>query len=127
MLDVTARAGRIFPAHALLDSAEPLVRYRVNVSNTGTMDAEDVVLGMLVPPGAGEGGVPLQQLFGFEKVHVNAGETVAVDLYPSLADFTQVDTHGVRSARAGSYKFVFGLEESKGLLMGHAEHSVWLE
>ena len=36
------------------------------------------VLGFLVPPGAGERGVPLQTLFGFERVHVKAGQTVMV-------------------------------------------------
>ena len=44
------------------------IRYQVNVTNTGSMDAEDAVLGMMKPPGAGENGVPLQQLYGFEKV-----------------------------------------------------------
>ena len=29
------------------------------------------------------------QLYGFSKVHIKAGETVTVELYPSLADFTQ--------------------------------------
>ena len=40
--------------------------YWVNVTNTGPVDSDDVVLGFLVPPGAGQNGVPLQQLFGFE-------------------------------------------------------------
>ena len=34
------------------------------------VDADDVVLGFLKPPGAGVGGTPLQTLFGFERVHV---------------------------------------------------------
>ena len=37
--------------------------YSVNVTNTGTVDSDDVVLGFMVPPGAGTGGVPLQALF----------------------------------------------------------------
>ena len=40
-------------------------RFSVNVTNTGSVDADDVVLGFLTPPGAGEDGVPLQSLFGF--------------------------------------------------------------
>ena len=40
--------------------------YWVNVTNTGPVDSDDVVLGFVVPPGAGQNGVPLQQLFGFE-------------------------------------------------------------
>jgi hypothetical protein len=31
------------------------------------------VLGFLKPPGAGVDGVPLQQLFGFERIHLKAG------------------------------------------------------
>ena len=52
------------------------VQYTVNVTNTGSVDADDVVLGFMTPPGAGENGVPLKTLFGFERVHVKAGETV---------------------------------------------------
>ena len=61
-----------FPSSALISSYAPLVNYEVKVTNTGTVDADDVVLGFLVPPGAGVNGVPLQTLFGFERVHVPA-------------------------------------------------------
>lgn len=54
---------------------------QVTVTNTGKMDADDVVLGFMVPPGAGVDGVPLQTLFGFERVHVPAGQSVSVYLY----------------------------------------------
>jgi hypothetical protein len=73
------------------------VAYAVNVTNTGAMDSDHVVLGMLVPPSAGVGGVPLQSLWGFERVHVKAGATVTVEMYPALTDFTQVDLEGSRS------------------------------
>lgn len=39
---------------------QALVEYAVNVTNTGSVDADDAVLGFLVPPGAGKDGVPLQ-------------------------------------------------------------------
>ena len=39
---------------------------KVTVTNTGKLDADDVVLGFLTPPGAGQNGVPLQTLYGFE-------------------------------------------------------------
>ena len=45
-------------------------QFWLNVTNTGAVDSDEVVLGFLVPPGAGVGGVPLQELFGFERVHV---------------------------------------------------------
>ena len=34
--------------------------------------------------------VPLQTLFGFERVHVKAGQSVDVFLYPTLDSFMQV-------------------------------------
>ena len=94
------------------------------VTNTGDVDADAVVLGFVVPPGAGEDGVPLQQLFGFERVHVPAGETVTVWLYPSLLDFTAVGADGARAARAGEYTFRFGVRETSARGMGYAEHTV---
>ena len=39
---------------------ENAVSYFVNVTNTGAVDSDEVVLGFLVPPGAGMEGVPLQ-------------------------------------------------------------------
>jgi hypothetical protein len=57
-------------------------------------------------------GVPLKQLFGFERVHLKAGETKSVYLYPTLNEFTQVDTHGVRQVLAGEYSVSFGEERS---------------
>ena len=36
--------------------AGPATRFTVNVTNTGTFDSDDVVLGFLTPPGAGKNG-----------------------------------------------------------------------
>eukprot|EP00463_Aulacantha_scolymantha_P002975 TRINITY_DN372_c0_g2_i2.p1 TRINITY_DN372_c0_g2~~TRINITY_DN372_c0_g2_i2.p1 ORF type:complete len:541 (-),score=64.99 TRINITY_DN372_c0_g2_i2:507-2129(-) len=81
MLTHTANSGRIFPNAD--SSSKPLVNYSVNVTNTGHLDADDVVLGFMVPPNAGKDGIPLQTLFGFDRVHVKAGKTVTVWLYPT--------------------------------------------
>merc|ERR1712232_46271 len=85
------------------------------------MDADDVVLGFLVPPGAGQNGVPLKSLFGFERVHVKAGETVTVYLQPSLSDFAQANTDGMLVARPGEYKVFFGVEDTAKHGMGFVE------
>ena len=82
-----------------------------------------VVLGFLTPPGAGANGVPLQTLFGFERVFVKAGATVQVDLYPELTQFTQVREDGTRVAAPGQYRLRFGLKETSTQGMGYAEHS----
>ena len=106
-----------------------LIRALAQVTNSGKMDADHVVLGMLKPPGAGTNGVPLQTLWGFERVHVKAGETVTVDLYPALLDgFGSVlDADGRRVARAGTYAVRFGVPEAAEKGMGFAEHVLLME
>ena len=86
------------PLGTTRDTSNAPVKYTVSVTNTGAMDADDVVLGFLEPPGAGVGGVPRQTLFDFQRVFVKAGETVTVHLYPSLTDLTHV-TLAVRRSK----------------------------
>lgn len=124
MLKATADAGRTFPPLSVLKASLDAVQYSVNVTNVGGMDADDVVLGFLVPPGAGIDGVPLQQLYGFGRVHVKQGETKTVQLYPTLKDFTQVDGHGKRNAVTGNYTFRFGVAETASGGMGYTEHTL---
>ena len=73
----------------------------INVTNTGKVAADHVVLGFLTPPGAGTHGVPLQSLFGFERVHVLPGQTVTVWLYPTYLDFALVQEDGNRAPLPG--------------------------
>ena len=61
------------------------------------------------PPGAGDGGVPLKSLFGFERVFVPAGSTVSVYLYPALTDFAYTASDGTRSPLAGTHTISFGV------------------
>jgi hypothetical protein len=93
----------------------------VKVTNTGTVDADDVVLGFLVPPGAGKDGVPLQTLFGFERVHVKAGETVTVDIYPALTDFANTQLDGSKAVAPGEWTVKFGVQETAEHGQGYAE------
>jgi hypothetical protein len=95
--------------------------FYVNVTNTGSVDSDDVVLGFLVPPGAGVDGVPLQELFGFERVFVPAGQTVTVYLGAQGVRFTQANKDGVRVALPGKYTVRFGVKESASLGMGFSE------
>jgi len=97
------------------------VQYMVNVTNTGKRDADDVVLGFLVPPGAGQNGIPLRVLFGFERVHIKAGEMVSVSLYPALVDFAQAGADGKLVAHPGTYHVYFGVAETSPHGMGYAE------
>eukprot|EP00911_Craspedida_sp_UC1_P002802 UC1_evm1s2049 len=129
------------PAHLSLDGVRqavhtagsaPFVRKRgakaatnfvVNVTNTGSLDADDVVLGFLTPPGAGQNGVPIKTLFGFERVHIKAGQTVTVYLAAGAEAFTHVGVDGTRNALSGDWKATFGVEESLVGGMGFAQHN----
>ena len=86
-----------------------------------SLTPSQVVLGFLVPPGAGKDGVPLQTLFGFERVHVPAGATVSVYLYPSLADLTHTQLDGTKRALAGEWTVKFGVKETAVHGQGYAE------
>ena len=77
--------------------------------------------GFIAPPGAGTGGLPLKSLFGFERVHVRAGETVTVTLYPGLLHFAPAAADGTRRALGGNYVVSFGVAEGAALGMGYAE------
>jgi len=123
MLAKTFTMGRSFPS--LESLAVPLASYQVNVTNTGQYDADDVVLGFIVPPDAGKDGVPLQYLFGFERVFVPRGKTVSVFLYPTLGDFTKVDVNGIRvPVVPGEYTVHFGLQETYKYGQGLAVHKI---
>jgi beta-D-xylosidase 4 len=82
-----------------------------NVSNTGDYDADDVVLGFIIPPNAGQNGAPLKVLFGFERVFVPKGKSVTVFLYPQLQHFLSVEKDGSRKPNPGLYTIQIGIKE----------------
>ncbi len=102
-------SSALFPSLSQLSRA--LVEYRVTVTNTGKHDADDVVLGFIVPPGAGRDGQPLKFVFGFERVHVPRGQSVTVFLYPQLKDFLAVGEDGVRRLLRGRYEVQIGIPQ----------------
>eukprot|EP00036_Acanthoecidae_sp_10tr_P011461 CAMPEP_0182926670 /NCGR_PEP_ID=MMETSP0105_2-20130417/12199_1 /TAXON_ID=81532 ORGANISM="Acanthoeca-like sp., Strain 10tr" /NCGR_SAMPLE_ID=MMETSP0105_2 /ASSEMBLY_ACC=CAM_ASM_000205 /LENGTH=895 /DNA_ID=CAMNT_0025064571 /DNA_START=14 /DNA_END=2701 /DNA_ORIENTATION=+ len=122
MVSDMATRNRRFPDTRKLKAGAPLVQYNVTVTNTGKVDADDVVLGFITPPNAGQNGNPIKQLFGFERVHVPAGQSISVYLYPEMTEFAPVNEAGERSPVTGDYKVQFGLPETSTLGMGLAEH-----
>ena len=68
----------------------------------------------------------LQTLFGFERIHVKAGHTVSVWLYPSLLDFTGVNEAGVRQVLAGEWKVRFGVKQASTQGQGFSEETLLL-
>jgi xylan 1,4-beta-xylosidase len=62
-----------------------------------------------------------QELFGFERVHVPAGQTVTVYLGAQGVRFTQAGADGVRRVLPGKYAVRFGVAEAAQHGMGFAE------
>jgi pre-mRNA-splicing factor SYF2/beta-D-xylosidase 4 len=124
MMMANQKAGKTFLSSEMVAAATPLAGFVVNVTNTGSVDADDVVLGFVKPPGAGQNGVPLQSLFDFSRVHVPAGQTVSVQMYPALTEYTQIDVSGTRQVLEGAYTFFFGVKETVEGGMGYAEHTL---
>ena len=110
---LAAHGGRHGGLYAPLREGAPVADYRVNVTNTGALDSDYVVLGFLVPPGAGAGGVPLQTLFGFARVRVAAGQTVQVWLGVGARELTRV-VGRERVAVPGAWRVRVGVEGERG-------------
>ena len=70
----------------------------VDVTNIGSMAADDVVLLFLIPPNAGADGVALKDLVAFDRVHVGVNATVSVALSVAPDVFA---TKGAYTVEAG--------------------------
>ena len=65
------------------------------------------------PPATGKGGVPLEQLFGFEKVYLKPGQSVTLSFGMTARDLTLVDGQGVRRAVEGEWRVRIGVGEDR--------------
>ena len=94
-----------------------IITVTADVKNTGTVDGADVVQVYVKAPGAGNGTVPKQQLKGFARVVVPAGETKTATIKIEVNDLTEIDpatigtinygfNHGTRVLTPGAYEFV---------------------
>lgn len=84
--------------------------FRVNVTNTGSMVGDDVVLAFITPPRSSikDPSPPIKQLFGFERVHLNMNETVQV-FFPLYANaLLTIATDGSKWLQPGLYQIVIG-------------------
>ncbi len=128
-LDLTAaRAATRTQRHGFVSAAaaagkDSTAGFVVNVTNTGQVASDDVVLGFAAPPGSGQNGAPIKTLFGFERVFLKPGETKSVELYPELTLFAPVGPDGVREVREGQWIVSFGVPETREGGMGYAEHT----
>ena len=94
-------AVKIAPSVA---AGEP-VTATVTVKNTSSRAGDEVVEAYLKTPQAGG---PTHSLVGFQRVHVNAGESREVSIVLSPRSLSSVDDEGKRSILAGTYHLSIG-------------------
>jgi beta-D-xylosidase 4 len=83
---------------------------RVNVTNTGPMAGDDVVLAYIKPPQILRNGQtpPIKQLFGFERIHLNVNETAQVFFPLQISALLSVAQDGSKWLYPGSYRILVG-------------------
>lgn len=84
--------------------------FRVNVTNTGSMNGDDIVLAYIVPPQVHLHGQtpPIKQLFGFERIHLNVGETKQVFVPLNMKSILSVAQDGSKWFYPGQYSILIG-------------------
>jgi hypothetical protein len=87
-----------------------IANFRVNVTNTGSMAGDDVVLAFITPPQLSVSGEtpPIKQLFGFERVHLNVSETVEVFFPMNIDALLSVAHDGSKWLHPGLYRIMIG-------------------
>ena len=84
--------------------------FRVNVTNIGPVLGDDVVLAFVTPPRQSihDQTPPIKKLVGFERVHLNVGETAQVFFPLEVDALLTVTEKGAKWLEAGVYKFMVG-------------------
>jgi len=84
--------------------------FRVNVTNSGIMDGDDVVLAYIIPPQVLRDGQipPIKQLFGFERVHLSVNETKQVFFPFNIETLLTVARDGSKWLHPGEYHILIG-------------------
>ncbi len=84
--------------------------YRVNVTNTGSMAGDDVVLAFITPPKTSlkDPTPPIKQLFGFERVHLNVQQTAEVFFPLDISALLTVARDGSKWLQPGHYQIIIG-------------------
>ena len=94
-------------------SAGDTLTVEADVRNTGSRDGDEVAELYLVPPKTDVS--PIQELKGFQRIHLAAGESKHVEFKLSPRQLSEVDAQGKRSVQAGAYSvFVGGQQPAAG-------------
>jgi beta-glucosidase len=83
-----------------------------DVTNTGAMAGDEVAELYLAPPKTAVS--PDLALAGFERVHLNAGETRHITFRLDPRTLSQVDDKGVRAVTPGTYRIYLGGSQPSG-------------
>jgi beta-D-xylosidase 4 len=83
---------------------------RVNVTNTGSMAGDDVVLAFIKPPETSlkDPTPPIKQLFGFQRVHLNVNETTQVFFPFHISVLLTIARDGSKWLEPGLYQIIIG-------------------
>jgi len=89
--------------------SEQMAHYEINVTNTGKIPGDEVVFAYFVPTNLTiYTDLPLiKQLFGFERVHVNPGQTITVYFDVDTSTLQVVDKKGNIISAPGRYHLEF--------------------
>jgi beta-glucosidase len=97
--------------------------FRVNVTNTGSMNGDDVVLAYIKASEVLHDGVmpPLKQLFGFERVNLNVGETKQVFFPLNIEPILRIGGDGSKWIHLGEYQIIIDNQQMFTIkLNGHS-------
>ena len=97
--------GRVRLVTVGLDApdAPVLARACVQVASLGPVTGRHVLLGFLSPPGAGEGGRPLNTLRAFGGVTLAPGDVVVAEMAFTEVDFSLADAEGAWAVVKGNW------------------------
>jgi beta-glucosidase len=102
--------------------AEDSLTVEADVTNAGAVEGDDVAELYLTPPHTAVS--PNLALAGFERVHLNAGETKHLVFHLDPRTLSQVDEKGNRAVSAGRYRLWLGSSQPTGIL-AHAVINQW--
>ena len=97
--------------------------FRVNVTNTGSMNGDDVVLAYVKASEIHDADEtpPIKQLFGFERVNLNVGETKQIFFPLNIEVLFTIGRDGSKWIHPGKYEILIGHEKMFTIqLTGHS-------
>ena len=98
-------------SNATLKAGDTLT-IEADVKNTGSMAGDEVAELYLIPPQTTL--APKQELVGFQRLHLNPGETRHISLKIDPRTLSQVDEKGTRAVTPGNYRLSIGSSQPDG-------------